>query len=93
MSYQIEYDGTIGKYEVRKMHPWRFPALCATVFFFLAAGCVLHPQSRELLRSFLIPGEDAVTVLAFQTMTDDLRSGAALGDAFRDFCQVVIHGA
>lgn len=93
MSYRIEYDGTVGKYEVRKIHPWRSPALCAVAILFLTAFCVLNSHSREVLRSFLIPGEDAVTVLAFQTMTDDLRSGAALGDAFRDFCQVVIHGA
>ena len=93
MSYRIEYDGTVGKYEVRKIHSWRFPALYAVAILFLTAICVLNSHSREVLRSFLIPGEDAVTVLAFQTMTDDLRSGAALGDAFRDFCRVVIHGA
>ena len=93
MSYRIEYDGTVEKYEVRKVHPWRSPALCAVAILLLTAICVPNSHSREVLRSFLIPGEDAVTVLAFQTMTDDLRSGAALGEAFRDFCQVVIHGA
>lgn len=46
----------------------------------------------QKFRSFLIPGEDAVTVQAFQNMTDDLRSGATLGDAVEAFCRFVIHG-
>ena len=94
MSYRIEYDGSVGKYEVRKVNSWRFPLLCfAAVCGFLLSVCAFAPQGREAVRSFLIPGEDAVTVLAFRTMTDDLRSGAGVYRAFYDFCRTVIHGA
>lgn len=90
MGYRIEYDGRAGKYEVKpegKVLP-KF-LLCAGI---LAAALCLWPQEANKLRSFLIPGEDAVTVQAFQNMTDDLRSGATVGEAVEAFCRYVIHG-
>lgn len=90
MGYRIEYDGRAGKYEV-KPEGKRLPMilLCAGV---LVAALCLWPQGAQKLRSFLIPGEDTVTVQAFQNMTDDLRSGATVGEAVEAFCRYVIHG-
>jgi hypothetical protein len=90
MSYRIEYDSNVGKYEVRKFHPGRFPMIVGCV---LAAVLVIYPQSREAVRGLLIPGEDAVTVAAVEIMTNDLKSGAGLYDAVFDFCSMVIHGS
>ena len=94
VSYRIEYDGAVGKYEVRRVKPNHFPVLCAVAFIGCHVSlCLIGHESREVLRSVLIPGSDAVTVAAFQTMTNDLRSGAGLYDAFFDFCHMVLHGA
>ena len=90
MGYRIEYDGRAGKYEVKpegKGLPKIF--LCGII---RVASLCLWPQGAQKLRSFLIPGEDAVTVQAFQNMTDDLRSGATVGEAVEAFCRYVIHG-
>ena len=94
VSYRIEYDGAVGKYEVRTARAGNFLVLCAVAFIgCLVSLCLIGQESREVLRSVLIPGSDAVTVAAFQTMTNDLRSGARLYDAFFDFCHMVMHGA
>lgn len=92
MGYRIEYDRGNGKYEVREEHPYRFVLLLGVlVFSALLASCFL-PNWTAAVRSVLIPGDDAVTVQAFECMTDDLRSGAKVFDAVKTFCRFVIHG-
>ena len=90
MGYRIEYDGRAGKYEVRSEGK-RFPVLFFCAAAFVAALC-LWPQGMESVRSFLIPGEDAVTVQAFHGLTDDLRSGASMEAALEAFCRCVLDG-
>ena len=94
VSYRIEYDGAVGKYEVRKLRNGNLSVLCAVAFIgCLVSLCLIGHERRAVIRSILIPGSDAVTTAAFQTMTNDLRSGAGLYDAFFDFCHMVLHGA
>ena len=90
MGYRIEYDGRAGKYEVKPEGKGLPKVLLCGVI--LIAALMLWPQGTKMLRSFLIPGEDAVTVQAFQNMTNDLRSGATVGEAVEAFCRYVIHG-
>ena len=90
MGYRIEYDGREGKFEVTQEGKWLPKILFCTVI--LVAALCLCPQGGQKLRSFLIPGEDAVTLQAFHNMTDDLRSGATVGEAVEAFCRYVIHG-
>lgn len=91
MSYRIEYDGREGKYEVRRtLKP--MPKLLWVAGILLASALCLQPGSAEKLRSRLIPGEDAVTVQAFQNLSSDLRSGATMAQAVEAFCRYVIHG-
>lgn len=87
MSYRIEYDGRAGKYEV-KPEGRRGAVLLAVLGAALALAVCFSPE----VRTWLIPGEDAVTVQAFHIMTDDLRSGATISDAVEAFCRFVIHG-
>lgn len=93
MSYRIEYDGRIDKYEVVRNTKSRFPGLVTAAFgLFLLLTLCLWQEGAEQFKSILIPGEDAVTVQAFYNMTNDLRSGAGIRDAVYIFCQSVIHG-
>lgn len=90
MGYRIEYDGRAGKYEVKP--EGKGFAKILLFFVILFAALTLWPNGAQKLRSFLIPGDDTVTVQAFRNMTDDLRSGAAVGEAVEAFCRYVIHG-
>ena len=91
MSYRIEYDGREGKYEVRRERNI-LPILVLFAAAFLFVALCTQPQWVEKLRNLLIPGEDGVTIQAFHNMTDDLRSGASVGEALEVFCRFVIHG-
>ena len=89
VGYRIEYDGQAGRYEVKPEKNW-FPGIVIVTVLVLISIC-FWPGDMQKFRSFLIPGEDAVTVQAFRNMTDDLRSGATLGEAVEAFCRFVIH--
>ena len=90
MGYRIEYDGQAGKYEVREEGKLLTKILLCVGT--LAAVLCFSPENARDLRSFLIPGEDTVTIQAFHNMTLDLRSGASFGQALEAFCRFVIHG-
>ena len=90
MSYRINYDKKSEKYEVKKdtdVFPW----FLAAFGLFLIMIFSLRAESPEALREILIPGEDSVTLQAFHSMTDDLRSGATITDAIECFCRTVLH--
>ena len=93
LGYRIEYDGGIGKYEVRKYSPYKRPALLAAAvcLFFLLTFC-FWPEGADYIREALIPGENAVTATAFENLTQRLRQGENLQDAVTAFCSDVIHG-
>ena len=93
MGYRIEYDALGGKYEVRNRDKGRLPLLPAALGLLLLGVAVFWPQGGQALRGMLIPGEDTLTIQAFQNMTDVLRGGGSLGDAVYTLCHAVIHGA
>lgn len=92
MGYRIEYDTFVGKYEIREKKRTKWPLVMLAVSLLFLLTCGVWTEGAQKLRSFLIPGDDAVTVQAFKSMTEDLRSGASLGDAVYTFCHYVIHG-
>jgi len=93
MGYRIEYDRGNGKYEIRRERLGTFWFAVGTVAVVLILCGALGQGRGAFVRSLVIPGEDTVTVQAFQNMTDDLRSGANLGEALESFCRFVIHGS
>lgn len=94
MAYRIEYDSRGGKYEIKKDKPSRLPVLAAAAFLlFLLFTFQFWDAGAEVIRDLLIPGDREVTVRAWDHMTDDLRSGAGLQDAFAAFCAEVLDGA
>lgn len=91
MGYCMEYEhGTIRR---KKTGRGKYTAiavifLCGAAFF---AG--IRAVGVERIQNFLIPGDPVVTKAAFEKMTDDLRSGTGLSEAFSDFCYVVLDSA
>ena len=92
VSYRIAYDGTVGKYEIRRAARPVLPVLLGTVSLVLFGFLIGRPEGRAKIQEFLIPGDSAVTVQAFHAMTDDLRSGARWKDALYEFGYIVVHG-
>ena len=93
MSYRIQYDNKTAKYEITAKRTFSFPVFLIVLGMTFLMVFTLRSDDLNQIRSALIPGEDAVTVQAFQTMYADLRSGSGFCDAFHDFCRLVIHGA
>lgn len=93
MGYRIEYDRGTGSYEVTKDTPWRFGVLTVISFgLFLLLSSWFWPEGIEFIRDLMIPGDDAVTIQAFQNLTQELRGGTDVRDAVTAFCHEVIRG-
>ena len=92
MSYRIEYSPSVDKYDIVGSKPEKKWILLSIGGIAFLLSMSFWPAGREMVRSFLIPGEDSITMRAFETMTNDLRSGADLYEAFCEFCRMVVHG-
>lgn len=94
LGYRIEYDGREGKYEIRRYNPYRLPVLlCVAVCLFLLLTFCFWQEGADYIKEAMIPGENAVTVAAFENLTQRLRQGETLQDAVTAFCIDVIHGS
>lgn len=94
MAYRIVYDQTTNKYEVTRNHTFRFPLiLVVSYILFYLITAALWPEGKALIQEVIIPGDNAVTMDAFRTMTDELRAGSAFKDAVYTFCCEIIDGA
>lgn len=94
MAYRIEYDSRGGKFEVRKNSVLRFPLMVSVCFLlFLLYTLRFSDAGARLLRDCMIPGDNKITIRAWNAMTDDLRSGAGFTAALTAFCAEVLDGA
>ena len=91
MGYCMEYgEGTIRK---KKTGRGKYTAIAVILLFSSLFFAGIRMLGVERVRDFLIPGDPAVTKEAFQKMTDDLRSGTGMSEAFSDFCYVILDHA
>ena len=90
MGYRIEYGQSAVKIPIIDKKKKRFPFLLIGVGVLLAA--MLLPQTRVMLRDFLLPGDSAVTAAAMETFIDDLQAGQSIGEAVTVFCREIIAG-
>lgn len=93
MGYRIEYDIGTGSYEVRKSISGRLGLLTSICFgLFLLLSSWFWPEGIAFIRDLVIPGDDAVTIQAFQNLTQELGGGAGIREAVAAFCNEVIRG-
>ena len=94
MAYRIEYDTGAGKYEIhperKSLGPWLTAGWLA---LFLLLTHLFWPAGEAALRDFLIPGDDAVTVLAAKRLAENLKEGTTLVEAAEIFCRDILAGA
>ena len=93
MAYVIEYGGQVPGRHLhtgKKRYGW---LLAVGVLVFVGVIHWFFPEVTDKVQQLLIPGEDAVTVHAFENMVDMLRSGGDLRECVTVFCREVIYGA
>ena len=66
-------------------------AVCLLVFLLLVNS--FWPKGAEVLRSFLLPGDAAVTVAALEDLSAELRNGEDISSALESFCRKVLENA
>lgn len=93
MSYRIDYPQSV-EMPTKRKRSFKLPALTLLFFlsFLLLTACFWN-QGAQALRSFVLPGDAAVTAAALQDLTAALKTGEPFVNAFADFCHQVIQGA
>lgn len=93
MSYRIQY-GIGNKYH--RLHN-KVSGKGSLVGLFLMAClvlcCIFWESTKSVLVDLLIPGDEAVTVAAFENMAVRLKSGEGIIESFRSFCHDILTGA
>ncbi len=94
MSYEIRYtkDGS-RKYLSGKKPSWNFLLAAIGTVFAVVGLYRLLLDGQLSVWSFLLPGSDAGTGEAVQSMLDGIRSGEPVGRAVTAFCMEIINDA
>ena len=66
-------------------------AVCLLVFLLLVNS--FWPRGAQVLRSFLLPGDAAVTAAALEDLSAALRNGEEISSALENFCRKVMDNA
>lgn len=88
--YTIEYEGT-KRYPVSTRRKYGVFQFIGLLFISLITVAVLlFPQARQSLRSFLIPGDDQITINAADELIDRLHNGENTQEALVTFCRMIL---
>ena len=91
MSYRIEYGSSIPAQYVKKKTYMRLQIMTAVwllLFTLLVRG--FFPAGTEQLKRILLPDAHSVTQTALNDLTEKLRNGQPLHDAFTSFCIYIV---
>lgn len=87
MAYQVSYSGSYQKKDIQTKEKnvlVKVVGICVIVI-----GLLLIPA----VRSFLIPGDTAVTKSAVSNFKSNIEAGAPLDESFTAFCKEILEGA
>lgn len=87
--YCIRYEGTNHSPSHKHTGKTKRYLLCVLLVSFVLAG-TLFTNLRQQLYSFIIPGNDAVTVQAFDTLVHSLSEGKEPVKALTAFCSDIV---
>ena len=94
MGYRIEYDTDTKYYEITPESKPRQSILTGISFgIFLAATFLFWPEGAQFLQEVLIPGDNAVTLKAFEALAENFAAGMGLREAAEAFCTEILSGA
>ena len=93
MGYRVDYGprnpGHKGKSSFSRVLV--LTAVCLLVFLLLVNS--FCPRGAEVLRSFLLPGDAAVTAAALEELSAELQNGEEISSALESFCRKIIQNA
>ena len=90
MGYRIEYEGAERYLCSAKREGDRWRRACLVLVMIALAVSLAFPQIKKKVVSFLIPGNDIVTLQAVEELAHCLQSGDSTKDALTAFCRTVI---
>ena len=66
---------------------------------YIFIGCILLAAVltvsifKETIISWIVPGDDQITIHAAEAMVDRLKDGSSIGDAVTAFCEEILYNA
>ncbi len=91
MGYRISYQGGAAeKISVRSRKKLKWIPFVAVLFML---AMTIFPAGRLTLWNIFLPGNEAVTAEALESLAAELMAGEPLGDAVEAFCLEIIHGS
>ena len=89
LKYRIVYD-TSPRYKNRtilqRCTPYLLPLLLCAVFIY----CLLTSSDPTKFHNLLLPGDPAVTIHAFQQLSEEISNGETVSNALGVFCETVL---
>jgi len=91
MSYRITYPsfGEEKKQPIAK-RGWTGVAAAAFVAVLVIGAIAVKNTGLTWVKTYLLPGDPAVTAAALDGMVEDLRNGESIGEAVKTFCEEII---
>lgn len=93
MGYRIEYPCVKKVCHAEKRRSRRLAMTGILFVLFLGVTQAFWPEGWLYLQEALLPGDNAVTAAALENLSFELRSGADLQEALRQFCCSILQGA
>lgn len=94
MSYQIEYpvENHLQKsYALRGRK--KIAISSVLVLCFVALAVMVYAIGIDTLKEILVPGDNQITISAFENMQENLGNGMPAGDAIVAFCSEILQSA
>ena len=93
MSYKIQYGqpSTFEKWHNRQSSA-KLKIIFSAIILFISL-LFLRKLGENTLQNMFIPRDAEITSAAFDEMTDSIRNGAGIKEAFTDFCLEIIENA
>ena len=93
MAYDICYGAEVFRYEIPERKDANHRTFAGLMLILVSVAVTLIAIRLEAVQNFLIPGDKAVTKVAFTNMITDIRDGEPVADAVVAFCSEIIdHG-
>ena len=93
MSYRIQYGFVSKHHKLYNKVSGKGSLIGLFLMVCLVLFCVFWESAKSVLMDLVIPGDTAVTVAAFEHMTEKLKAGEGVIESFRSFCREILTGA
>lgn len=93
MRYSIQYEPDKNELYPQESNKKRRTGCYILVGCFLLAVVLAVTAFKETIVSWIVPGDDQVTIHAAEAMIDQLKDGSSIGDAVTAFYEEILYNA